>query len=161
MSLYPISEHAAQNAIDGTARQIREARQLATFYKTLADSPLCGRTVTRALLPQLQALFPGWAVHSFISEYGPRWREISLSRSRPDGSTERYSLGLATLAAPRLSRDLMLEKHAGQIERARKLENALSDFSDALGQYNNLVGYLSALRNRLRPVMSQSGSQNW
>lgn len=159
--LYPISDHAAQSAIDATARAIREYRQRAAFFKTLADSPLCGRVVTRALLPQLQSLFPGWDVHSHISEYGPRWRELSLSRQRPDGSTERYTLGLATLAAPRLDRDLMLQKSADHLAHAQRLESALADFPDALGQYNNLVAYLSTLRDRLQPVMYQSGSQNW
>lgn len=161
MYLYPISENVSSSAIDGTAREIRESRQLATFYKTLADSPLCGRTVTRALLPQLQALFPGWDVHSFISEYGPRWRQLSISRRRDNGSVERYTLSLSTMDAPRLSRESMLEQVAAQIERARKLEDALSDFNDALGQYNNLVVYLSALRDRLRPVMYQGRTQNW
>lgn len=162
MSFYPITDHNAQAAIDGTAREIRESRQLAAFYKTLADSPLCGRTVTRALLPQLQALYPGWDVGYYIADYSTkRWRELILRRTRDDGSIERYTLYIATYEAPRLSRESLLEQHAGRIDRARKLESALSDFNDALGQYNNLVVYLSALRNRLLPVMTQGSTHNW
>lgn len=162
MYLSPITNHTAQAAIDGTAREIRESRQLATFYKTLANSPLCGRTVTRALLPQLQSLFPDWDVGYYIADYTTkRHRELFLSRTRTDGTRERYTLYIATYDAPRLSRESMLEQVAAQIERARKLEDALSDFNDALGQYNNLVGYLSALCDRLRPVMYQGKTQNW
>ena len=162
MYLYPISDSASTSAIDGTAREIREQRQLAAFYKTLAASPLCGRVCNRSLLPLVQSLFPSWDVHYYISDYGPRWREFSISRRRDDQTVERYTLYAAKTDSPRLDRDYLLEKAADNLERAQRLESALADFSDALGQYNNLVGYLSALRDRLRPVMYQSTyPNNW
>jgi hypothetical protein len=160
MYLYPISENVSSSAIDGTAREIREQHQRAALYKALASSNLCGRVVNRSLLPRVQALFPGWEVRYFISDYNKRWREFCFSRRRDDQTVERYDLYIANNDAPRLDPEYLLSKAEESTERAHRLESALADFQDALGQYNNLVGYLSALRDRLRPVMYQSGYPN-
>ena len=54
-----ITEELAQNAIDSTARRIREYLHVASIYKTLLTSSAVGKVLNRSIIDRVSPLFPG------------------------------------------------------------------------------------------------------
>ena len=153
-----ITEELAQNAIDSTARRIREYLHVASIYKTLLTSSAVGKVLNRSIIDRVSPLFPGWRVTYRKQEHGLRWVDLTLSRipddpNRAAGPLESYTVTIGNDKTPRLDRDFLTAHAAEYTDNANKLQAALSDFTDTVAQYNNLLPYYESLRARLYPVM--------
>lgn len=153
-----ITEELAQNAIDSTARRIREYLHVASIYKTLLTSSAVGKVLNRSIIDRVSPLFPGWRIGYYKQEHGLRWVDLRFTRmpddlNRAAGPLESYTVTIGNDKTPRLNRDFLTVHAAEYTDNANKLKASLADFSDALAQYNNLLPYYESLRARLYPVM--------
>lgn len=153
-----ITAQLAQDAIDSSARTIREYLYVASIYKTLLTSSAVGKVLNRSIIDRVSPLFPCWRVTYRKQEYGLRWVDLRFTRipddpNRAAGPLESYTVTIGNDKTPRLDRDFLTEHAAEYTDDANKLQAALADFSDALAQYNNLLPYYESLRDRLYPVM--------
>lgn len=153
-----ITEELAQNAIDSTARRIREYLHVASIYKTLLTSSAVGKVLNRSIIDRVAPLFPGWRIYYLRSDYGMRWVELDFTRIPDDpiraaGLVEHYTVTVGNNETPRLDRDFLASHASEYADNANKLQAALADFSDALAQYNNLIPYYRSICSRLDPVL--------
>ena len=153
-----ITDDLAQDAIDSTARRIREYLHVASIYKTLLTSSAVGKVLNRSIIDRVSPLFPGWRIYYHRSDYGLRWVELVFTRvpddpNRAAGPLERYTVTVGNNQTPRLDRDFLTAHAAEYTDDANKLQAALSDFTETIAQYNNLLPYYESLRARLYPVM--------
>ena len=153
-----ITEELAQNAIDSTARRIREYLHVASIYKTLLTSSAVGKVLNRSIIDRVSPLFPGWRIGYYKQEHGLRWVDLLFTRipddpNRAAGPLERYTVTVGNNQTPRLDRDFLTAHAAEYTDDANKLQAALSDFTETIAQYNNLLPYYESLRARLYPVM--------
>lgn len=153
-----ITEELAQNAIDSSARRIREYLHVASIYKTLLTSSAVGKVINRSIIDRVSPLFPGWRVTYRKQEHGLRWVDLVFTRvpddpNRAAGPVEHYTVTVGNNETPRLDRDFLTSHAAEYTDKANKLQAALADFSDALAQYNNLIPYYRSICSRLDPVL--------
>lgn len=153
-----ITEELAQNAIDSTARRIREYLHVASIYKTLLTSSAVGKVLNRSIIDRVSPLFPGCRIGYYKQEHGLRWVDLLFTRipddpNRAAGPLERYTVTVGNNQTPRLDRDFLTAHAAEYTDDANKLQAALSDFTETIAQYNNLLPYYESLRARLYPVM--------
>ena len=153
-----ITDDLAQDAIDSTARRIREYLHVASIYKTLLTSSAVGKVLNRSIIDRVSPLFPGWRIVYYKQEHGLRWVDLLFTRipddpNRAAGPLERYTVTVGNNQTPRLDRDFLTAHAAEYTDDANKLQAALSDFTETIAQYNNLLPYYESLRARLYPVM--------
>lgn len=153
-----ITDRLAQEAIDSSARKIREYQHIASIYKTLLTSSAVGKILNRSIIERVSPLFPGWRVYYHKDDSGYRWVELIFDRipddpNRAAGPHERYTVTIGNNDTPRLDRDFLTARAAKYTDDVNKLQAALADFPDTVAQYNNLLPYYESLRDRLFPVM--------
>ena len=153
-----ITDDLAQDAIDSTARRIREYLHVASIYKTLLTSSAVGKVLNRSIIDRVSPLFPGWRIVYYKQEHGLRWVDLLFTRipddpNRAAGPLERYTVTVGNDKTPRLDRDFLTGHAAEYTDDANKLQAALSDFPEALAQYNNLIPYYRSICSRLDPVL--------
>ena len=153
-----ITEELAQNAIDSTARRIREYLHVASIYKTLLTSSAVGKVLNRSIIDRVSPLFPGWRIYYHRSDYGLRWVELVFTRvpddpNRAAGPVEHYTVTVGNNQTPRLDRDFLSAHAAEYADNANKLQAALADFPESLAQYQNLLPYYQSICSRLDPVL--------
>lgn len=153
-----ITEELAQDAIDSTARRIREYLHVASIYKTLLTSSAVGKVLNRSIIDRVSPLFPGWRIGYYKQEHGLRWVDLLFTRvpddpNRAAGPLERYTVTVGNNQTPRLDRDFLSAHAAEYADNANKLQAALADFPEALAQYQNLLPYYQSICSRLDPVL--------
>ena len=153
-----ITEELAQNAIDSTARRIREYLHVASIYKTLLTSSAVGKVLNRSIIDRVSPLFPGCRIGYYKQEHGLRWVDLLFTRipddpNRAAGPLERYTVTVGNNQTPRLDRDFLTVHAAEYADNANKLQSALADFPEALAQYQNLLPYYQSICSRLDPVL--------
>ena len=153
-----ITDELAQNAIDSTARRIREYLHVSSIYKTLLTSSAVGKVLNRSIIDRVAPLFPGWRIYYHRSDYGLRWVELVFTRvpddpNRAAGPVEQYTVTVGNNQTPRLDRDFLAAHASEYTDKANKLQAALADFPDALAQYQNLLPYYQSICSRLDPVL--------
>ena len=153
-----ITDELAQDAIDSTARRIREYLHVSSIYKTLLTSSAVGKVLNLSIIDRVSPLFPGWRIYYHRSDYGMRWVELVFTRvpddpNRAAGPVEHYTVTVGNNQTPRLDRDFLASHASEYADNANKLQAALADFPDALAQYQNLLPYYQTICARLDPVL--------
>lgn len=145
--LYPIDLDNATDAYQKTARRAAEALERAFMITTLADH-LSGAYVSCKLAEKAATLFPRHDVRYI--KYSGGAKSLYLIGKEDD---KRVSLPLARKDDKRVSADFLRGEAKREQETAEKLQAALAEFWEYVGQYNIIVKEYSKIRDKISDVM--------
>lgn len=152
--LYSISQEDAQSAFSEASRNLASEKTHAALLRRLIASPLIGAYCTARLVPKLEKLYPEYTIRYSSSNQYRRVYLIPLQSDLNSGPRNYFCLTLATAQNPRINQGSLKTDLARDESTIAALTSALSEFWSILSQWNNLVPYVSKLRESLLSVMS-------
>lgn len=157
MSLYidrsPVSAERLDSALGNLAFFARKERDAAAIYRKLAASELVGKIATRAIVPQVQALFPDWKVHFNIEDNAVRRRYLYMYRGE-HASREAVHIYLATLDEKRIEADKLKERAKEREKSAATYTKKAAELPLKVAQLNAVLPYILELEGTAQDISS-------